>query len=314
MSITPESIQQQWTMINPVSGGFLRIATPSQLEWYIGYYETTQKVLLLLTNSEPQELPSSRSILVRRRRRSDHDQRWTLTFELIRPQQNNVFHILCWDMIVCTEFAQTEAEALAALRKRYAQWSILLEHQHDAIMSEPKQKGLYGELLFLNERLTQQSHDALSVLQGWVGPDGHAQDFVYSDAWYEVKTTGKSHSSITISSLEQLDSSMLGYLVIMYVDVCVPAHHHAQTLVELISVISQKLGHDAESLDLFAHKLVAYGYLDLSVYTNTHYHWSGHDSFHVDETFPKLAKNTVPSQVIATTYTLAIAGLNDWKE
>jgi hypothetical protein len=153
----------------------------------------------------------------------------------------------------------------------------------------------------------------LSVVQAWVGPEGADQDFSFANGWYEIKTIGASADSVSISSLQQLDRSEIGYLIINRVDKCAPEHHGSTSLFQKTAEIREFIKHDAHTAALFEEKLARSGYLDLPEYDSQKYFFSGTKIYKVDKAFPKLITNNVPPQVIAGHYILSIPGLVNWE-
>lgn len=312
MKITPEILEKQWSSIRYTDGGFLQIDTDHPLEWHIGYQSISQRTLLLVCDAEIAAIESSKSMIVSRRRR-ESDNRWTLSFELLRNEQQDVFAILCCDVIEHSRSADTEAEALKLVISRYKQWSKLLEAQHRGLMDEHSRKGLLGELLFLEQRIASGG-PLFAVIQGWVGPDGADQDFIYPDSWFEIKSTGASAVSVTISSLEQLDCADEGELVIKRIDKAAPEKRGAFSLNDAVRRISSKLIGDVDALDLFRAKLIAYGYMDLQEYSEKKYFCSSTQRYLVNESFPKLIKANVPAQVTAVHYEIDLPSLTGWRK
>ncbi|MHC1762452.1 MAG: PD-(D/E)XK motif protein [Negativicutes bacterium] len=310
MRTTPEILQRQWNSINFKDGGFLQIDTLHPLEWHTGYQSISQKTLLLVCTTDIGTIESSKSMDVTRRKR-ETDNRWTLSFELLRNEQEGVFAILCSDIIEHSRSASNEKEALALVISRYKQWSRLLESQRSGLMDENSRKGLLGELLFLYERI-EEGDSALTAIQGWVGADGADQDFIYEDGWYEVKSVGASATSVTISSLEQLDCDDEGELVIMRIDKAAPDKARALSLNDAVRQISNKLTDASDTLDLFRAKLSAYGYIDLQEYSEQKYYCSGSQRYGVNDTFPRLIRRKVPPQVENLHYELSLSSLANW--
>lgn len=308
MKLTPENLQKQWDSIKYKDGGFLQIDTMHPLEWYIGYQSVSQKILLLVSDTEIDVIESSKSMAVSRRRR-EVDNRWTLSFELLRNEQQDVFAILCCDVIEYSRVAIGEKEALTLAISRYRQWGKLLEQQRSGLMNESLQKGLLGELLFLEERINLQDF-ALEAIQGWVGADGADQDFVYSDGWFEVKCIGASAIGVTISSLEQLDCSDAGELVIKRVDKTAPERSGAISLNDMVHRISSQI--DGEALDLFCAKLYSYGYIDLQEYSEQKYYCSSTQRYRVDDSFPRITRKMVAKQISSLRYELNLPSLAEW--
>jgi hypothetical protein len=310
MRITPEILEKQWGSIKYTDGGFLQTDAQHPLEWHIGYQSIRQRTLLLVSDTEIGAIESSKSMMVTRRRR-ESDNRWTLSFELLRGEQQGVFAILCYDVIEHSRPAANEKEALKLVISRYKQWSKLLETQRSGLMDEHSRKGLLGELLFLEQRI-RTSDSAMEAVQGWSGADSADQDFMYSDGWYEIKSIVASAPSVSISSLEQLDCADNGELVVMRIDKSAPKRIGTVSLYEVVQRIKDILSAEASALDLFQTKLMAYGYLDLQEYAEQKYIHSGTQRYGVDDSFPRLIKNNVAPQIVAVHYEIDIASLVNW--
>jgi len=310
MRTTPEVLQKQWNSISYKDGGFLRIDTQHPLEWHIGYQSISQKTLLLICTTDIGMIESSKSMLVTRRKR-ETDNRWTLSFELLRNEQEDVFAILCSDIIEHSRTAPEEKEALTLVISRYKQWSRLLESQSNGVMNESRRKGLLGELLFLEKQMNQ-SGSILEVIRGWVGADGADQDFIYEDGWHEVKSVGASAASVTISSLEQLNCDGEGELVVMRIDKAAPDKLGAVSLNDVVYQISSTLADASDALDLFRSKLNAYGYIDLQEYSEQKYYCSGTQRYDVNDIFPRITRQNIPQQIESLHYELSLPALADW--
>ena len=312
MKITPEILEKQWGSINYKEGSFLQVDVVHALEWHVGYFSISQRTLLLVSDAEVEQIDSSKSMLVSRRQR-ENDKRWTLSFELLRNEQQGVFAIFCCDIIEHSRLSTNEKEALQLIIKRYKQWNKLLESQRSGLMSEQSRKGLVGELLFLEGRLLLTS-SLLSVVQGWAGADNADQDFVYSDGWFEVKSLNPSATSVIISSLEQLDCVDDGTLVIQRIEKTSPERANAFSLNDVVYRIFDLLTSESEALDLFRAKLTAYGYIDLQEYAEQKYIHNETVLYRVDNLFPRLTAKNVPTQITTAHYELSLSSLVDWRK
>lgn len=309
MKITADSLHQKWDTISFYDGGYVLVENTASLEWHIGYKEINQKSLLLITEIEPDSLPSSKSIIVSKGKRTDG--RWTLAFTIVRIEQENVFETLCADLIVHSMLDSNERDAVSSIAKRYKQWYKLLEYQKSSMMDENSRKGLLGELIFLSEMLSIRSPE-LSVIQGWAGPDGGDQDFAYADSWYEIKSVGIASESVTISSLEQLDNDGPGDLVVIRLDKCVPEKNGAISLLRQVNLVMERLWDDEDALALFEHKLAKYGYIDLPEYDEQKYIYSGRQIYGVTAAFPRLVKDNVPSAVCSAHYAIDLCAIEQY--
>ena len=310
MKITAEYLHEKWSAFNYYDGGYIQIELKHALEWHIGYKDIDQKVLVIISKNEPKLLPSSKSIVVTKGYRTDG--RWTLSFVLMRNEQDSVFELLCADLIYYSQASDNEVSALNLIVKRFKQWNKLLEHQRTNLMDESNRKGLLGELIYLC-KVIDSGYPVLSAVQGWVGPDGADQDFVYADSWYELKSVGVSATSVKISSLEQLANSDYGELVVMLIDKCAPEHSGAVSLGEQVDRIFSRVNEDDDVHALLENKLIRYGFIDLPEYREQKYICSGEIHYRVEAGFPRLTVNNVVPQIIEAQYSISLASIEDWR-
>jgi hypothetical protein len=91
----------------------------------------------------------------------------------------------------------------AALAQAVELWDALVEQT--SVLSEERQAGLFGELVFLERLLLSGVAQAVSA---WVGPDRQAHDFRLGELEFEVKTTSSAKRVHTINGLGQLKPSL----------------------------------------------------------------------------------------------------------
>ena len=310
MKINADYLHSKWKTISYHDGGYIQVEVKHTLEWHVGYKEIDQKTLVIVSAKEPELLPSSKSIVVNKGRRLDG--RWALSFTLMRLEQDSVFELLCADLITYSQTAENEPTALKQIVKRFKQWNKLLEHQRRSLMDESNRKGLLGELTYLCE-VIDKGYPVYAAVQGWVGPDGADQDFVYADGWHEVKSVGVSASSVKISSLEQLANFDPGELVVMLIDKCAPERSGSVSLGEQVDLALGRVHEDADALSLLESKLTRYGFIDLPEYREQKYVCSGKMRFRVDADFPRLTADNVSPQIIQAEYSISLAGIEGWR-
>lgn len=311
MIVTPSVLDDRWSSIKCV-GGCLQLDIGHPLEWYVGRSSAMQPVVFLISSLKVGSVESSRAMLVSSFRR-ERDKRWTLRFELRNEESRDVFAILCSDIIEHSRSADSEEDALKLVLRRCEQWKHLLERQPSGAMSTEQQKGLVGELLFLEERV-KCGYALLSSVQGWVGADGSDQDFAYSDGWFEIKAVGEAAIGVEISSLEQLGKTEPGELVVWRIDKAAPESVGVFSLRDLVSRVDALLKSDDNAHSLFQDKLFEYGYVDMSQYSEQMYCCSGCAHYRVTSSFPRLTRAQVPVQVSRVTYTLNLPSLVDWRQ
>ena len=220
---------------------------------------------------------------------------------------------MCSDLIDYSSNALSQSEAIKRVAFRYAQWRRLMEKRHSEVLSDSKRKGLIGELLYFKSQI-DEGRPYKSTLDGWVGPDGADQDFVYEGLWREVKTTTQSSDKISIHSLEQLGKSdECGELIVYRVDPSAPEAEDAFTLRTLIHHITSLFEGDMSAVEQFMLKLSSVGYIDLDVYDQYSYKFHRVDKYTVDSSFPRLIREKVRQEITECSYTISLPSIEAWK-
>lgn len=309
MNKCEEELRNKWNSINYRCGGTLQLSVNHPLEWHVGYFTPEQKSIILLYDVPVNKVESSKSISFSCSQRKDGT--YAVCFTLTAREQEDVF-ITMWGDII--EYSLDGANAKNSMQKvlqRYAAWLKLLDSKKNALLTSNEQKGLIGELLYL-KYVIESGTDVHKALDGWVGPDGADQDFVYSDGWHEVKSVGLSAEEVKISSVEQLDSTEDGELVLMRIDKCAPEKSEAFTLFELVHQILKMMQSVPDSMNEFVLKLGSCGYIDMKEYDETHFAFFAKKEYSVVKGFPRLTRANIPTEVNNAEYKLAIAALTPW--
>lgn len=310
MRTSAASLSEQWATINYYNGGYKRIDTEHPLEWFIGYTSPDSMALMMICSTELRPPDSSKAVSISCGKRDDG--RWTLIFSLEDSELKEVFVLLCSDVIEYSRRSDSPDKAIAAVIKRYKEWDRLLKNKKSGIMDEASKRGLMGELLFLRSRINA-GLPCRTAVDGWAGPDGGDQDFIYEDGWYEIKTASLSAEIVVISSIEQLGSSTEGELVLIRVDKCPISHPQAFTLNTLVRSTRSLFADDTGAIELLDEKLVKYGYIDLTDYDQQYYWSGGMTCYRVDAEFPRLTRSSIPTQITEVKYTLSISAISAWE-
>jgi hypothetical protein len=310
MMLSSEQLYQKWNNLSYHLNGFVRIDSDHPLDWHIGYENIDQKSLLLVSNVEPPNVSSSKSIQVTEGKRVDG--KWAIVFKLIRGEQEDVFLRLCLDLIESSRNQSNDENGMEFVAHRYRQWARLMESEHFGILGETLRKGLLGEVHFLQQRILNGT-SLFDAVNGWMGPEGADQDFIYSDGWYEVKTVGMGAKTVSISSLEQLDAHLPGELILYFIDKTAKSDPKGFTLNSKISQVREQLETHYVAYELFKEKLLRYGYMELPEYDKQFYRLGGARKYCVDQYFPRLVKDNVPVQVVNAEYKLSIQAIEQWK-
>lgn len=309
MNTYEAELRGKWKSINYYDGGSLQLAIKHPLDWFVRFASRGCKSLVIVSDVPADKIQSSKSIEASCNIRKDG--RYAISFTLLNAAQEDVFITMSSDIIEFSQWETGRKEALRKVLRRYAAWMKLLDHKNSAVLGSNAQKGLIAEIMFLKETI-ESGTDPHLALQGWMGPDGGDQDFVYDEVWYEIKATGAASPSVSISSIEQLDGPSPGNLIVYRIDKCAPTAIGAITLYRLVHTVIDSLRDYPAAQEAFILKLGTAGYIDMLEYDKQFFAVSSKREYEVKNNFPKLARGNIPSEIINAEYQLDLPSIEPW--
>ena len=300
---TIDELYGKWNSISPFSDGYLLVSGDHPLAFHIGYTGDSQKTFVVLNTGKVDKVSSSKAVQVNNIQLRDGT--YALSFLLKYPTLDELFVKLCWDLMEASRDAE---QPLMRLIDQYKKWQRLLQQIREGLLSPSMQKGLIGEMLFLESRIACDGEHV--AITGWVGPEGSDQDFNYEHFWAEIKTTTIAGTSVAVSSLQQLDRNDNGYLVVYFMDPTDSAGLQSISLDEAVNKVSCLLTDDAIK-NQFECKLARVGYQhrDAEKYHAHRYRCASRTIFAVTDDFPRLTKNCVPAEVVGAKYDLNLPAI-----
>lgn len=304
---TVKELQEIWDNISPFSGGFLLASEDHPLSFHIGYYGDRQKCFVVLNTGKIEKIVSSKAISVNCVELED--QTIALRFILNYPSLDELFVKLCWDLM---DSSREAVSPVATVVERYGMWLKLLQQIGNGLLPVNIQKGLIGELLFLQEQILEKGETI--AINSWVGPEGNDQDFNFDSTWVEVKTSIISGTTVVISSLQQLDRTEEGRLVVYFLDKTMSSASNTISLDEAIehnnSIIS-----DEKNRQRFLMKLCKCGYQEKNAteYNSIRFKLAEKRMYRVAESFPRLIPSTVPVPVVEANYNISLPAIEAFR-
>lgn len=299
--------EKKWKSIDYRGNGYLSLSLEHPLEFHIGYHSSDVKSLVLMNSGVIEDIPSSYAIKPINTMLSDG--KWILEIRLTHSYYEDVYLRLCWDLI---DVSRTAVNPQKSFINRYMVWQKLLQYMKSDIMSFQRQKGLLGELIYLQELLV--NGDRKQSLNSWIGPEGSDQDFVFQDTWAEIKTVSMAAEVVNISSLQQLDREESGKLVVYILENTAPGTGGI-SLPQKVEEIRDLLKEEIALKDHFDMKLFMYGYRDKHVmeYLKNQFRLIDTMEYIVDGKFPRLTRNNTKTAITNCSYSLSLVALEEYK-
>ena len=80
-----------------------------------------------------------------------------------------------------------------------------------------------------------------------------------------------------------------------------------------INNMREVLSNAPEASRMFEEKLVSLGFIDKKIYNDIYFTLNGIAYYNVNEKFPRLVTENVPSEIVGVKYDLSLVGIEPWK-
>ena len=300
---------KKWESTPSISGTYQRVDSEHILDIFIGKENNSLKHLLLVSENEPIKIKSCKVLEIEKGIREDGQ--WATKIMLLNKEEDSVFISLCFDLIEHSRAGLTISEALKLFILRFIEWQKLME-KGASLLSRETIRGLIGEIVFMKDFLCKKMSWDMAM-SAWLGLDKGDKDFVFYDTWVEVKTITPSKNFVTISSIEQLTSDLVGTLCVIELDNTSSSDIRGFTLNSLIIEMKDLLKSNHNALYEFDNKLLKIGYYEHKDYDDIFYNVNKVSMFRVDENFPKLKKGDIPAGILNARYDVSLELISEFK-
>jgi hypothetical protein len=224
----------------------------------------------------------------------------------------NVFELVITAICKAIISLSEEADLIICLENELNEWKLFFDKYKSNLMSLEKQKGLFGELYFIQNYLIKK-YNTDDIIQIWKGPEGSHHDFEFNRTAIEIKTTSnKEHKKFTISSEKQLDNLGLDHLYLCLFSLNVHENDIGISLLELANQLVEKMN----TVDRFNFeiKLLKAG-LNLNDTIENSYRFTVADNqfFEIRNSFPRITNTGIPSGVGDLKYSVMVSACASYK-
>ncbi len=171
--------------------------------WAVDFYEN--KIFLLQLSQEVQKIKNIEEILGIKIVFDVVNGTQQLSFVLSDLANEDMFYLICSDLLEKTKSIENEQKAIEVLLYRLDSWRKFLKSKRK-VLDKRGVIGLVGELCFLKNELFPR-FGIKESLSFWQATLQEKQDFIVHNTAIEVKTRG-TQNKITVSSFGQLNSEL----------------------------------------------------------------------------------------------------------
>lgn len=235
-----------------------------------------------------------------------------LNIYLLDNELKDIFSLFIQNILEDIDQSVTESEALTTTLNVVSKWKKLFDKINFNGLTLEQQKGLIGELLFLNFLLNNE-RTSTNAVNAWTGAEQEfqAKDFTFGSVGVEVKFTASYQPRIKVSNERQLDAENLSELfLILYSTEAVK--DNGISLNSIVEQTRQKIS-TKEERNVFNAKLQLNGYFDQDKeHYGRMYSLKRTFVFSVTSDFPKIVKSQLPLGIFDTSYSIEISAVEDF--
>lgn len=234
-----------------------------------------------------------------------------LNIYLLDNDLKDIFSLFIQNILEDIAESVTENEAVTKTLHVISKWKKLFDKINFNGLTTEQQKGLIGELLFINYLLDNRKSSA-TILNAWTGPDFEDKDFAFGGIGIEIKLTSSKYPKIKITNEGQLDSQNLNrlYLILYTVE---DVKENGFSLNSLIEQTQQKFSANIDELKFFKERLMLLGYFEEHKdHYNKMYSLKKIYTYSVSEEFPKIIKSKLPIGVYNTSYFIELSAVENF--
>lgn len=285
---------------------YVRVTDSHPLELYIGKNEKGFPTLRYNGIFQPVKIVGNGILEIKQVKTINYV---SILFSYIAKDNFSLFYNFCEDIINQTIDYKGNNGYLEIVN-RYNQWKKMF-YGSSKILSENEVMGLIGELLFL-KNYCFRIYGVSIGLNGWSGPEPTHKDFSYKNEWYEVKSINSFKNTVSISSIEQLDSAINGELIVYSFEKMSPSFNGI-SLNALVGSILNVMHYETDK-DIFFKKLKQVGYSYNEIYDNYVYNIINVDKYVVNSEFPRIKADDLPDGIGKVQYEIQLSLIEKFKE
>ena len=281
------------------SSYFLRVDSQHPLELLWGVDKEGRKAIRFVGDFQTVKVPGTPAIAVKHFQLNNHN---CIQFSLADPETADPFYKFIDDLVDSSRKLSKQEEGYSFVINRYSRWKRMFIPRKE-ILSESSIMGLIGELYFLFSFLIPK-YGEQKAIESWSASDPTVKDFSIEDTWYEVKTTGPKSQTVHINSVEQLEFTNPGTLVVVRLEKMANTYV-GLTLNSMVKTLIDKIV-SPEVLENLQIKLEERGYIFNEKYDDFVFECKEVNRYLVNDDFPSLKRGALDQAIADAEYDLLI--------
>jgi hypothetical protein len=211
--------------------------------------------------------------------------------------------------------AEKEDSLFSTVYKVLDRWRTFFLRGGFKRLSDEQQRGLFGELWFINEWLDKHPGQPPLIIEQWEGPTKGRIDFKGSRCGLEIKTViDKLSKTIKISNENQLKLNDEVSSIYLYVCFLEQSRTHGMSLQDLAREVRAKLAERSERIALIYSDLMTDLGFREEEYGDTLFFVEKTEVYEAVEDFPRLLKEHLPKGISHVSYNIDLTHCSEYEK
>jgi hypothetical protein len=211
--------------------------------------------------------------------------------------------------------AEKEDSLFSTVYKVLDRWRTFFLRGGFKRLSDEQQRGLFGELWFINEWLDKHPGQPPLIIEQWEGPTKGRIDFKGSRCGLEIKTViDKLSKTIKISNENQLKLNDAVSSIYLYVCFLEQSRTHGMSLQDLAREVRAKLAERSERIALIYSDLMTDLGFREEEYGDTLFFVEKTEVYEAGEDFPRLLKEHLPKGISHVSYNIDLTHCSEYEK
>ncbi|MGD6878408.1 PD-(D/E)XK motif protein [Bacillus infantis] len=211
--------------------------------------------------------------------------------------------------------AEKEESLFSTVYKVLDRWRTFFLRGGFKRLSDEQQRGLFGELWFINEWLDKHPGQPPLIIEQWEGPTKGRIDFKGSRCGLEIKTViDKLSKTIKISNENQLKLNDAVSSIYLYVCFLEQSRTHGISLQDLARDVRAKLAKRSERIALIYSDLMTDLGFREEEYGDTLFFVEKTEVYQAGEDFPRLLKEHLPKGISHVSYNIDLTHCSEYEK
>ncbi|MGD6856387.1 PD-(D/E)XK motif protein [Bacillus infantis] len=211
--------------------------------------------------------------------------------------------------------AEKEDSLFSTVYKVLDRWRTFFLRGGFKRLSDEQQRGLFGELWFINEWLDKHPGQPPLIIEQWEGPTKGRIDFKGSRCGLEIKTViDKLSKTIKISNENQLKLNEAVSSIYLYVCFLEQSRTHGISLQDLAQEVRAKLAKRSERIALIYSDLMTDLGFREEEYGDTLFFVEKTEVYEAGENFPRLLKEHLPKGISHVSYNIDLTHCSEYEK